>query len=317
MEPKVDEAGDGQSARRERIVYVMPEESSVKYAEDDLDFQKFLFRVWRSRIAIVLIVVAFATASTIYAMVATKWYRAEVLLAPAEAKSAPSLGGQLGGLVALAGGRLGAADTAEAVAVLESRELAGEFVNDLQLTKVFFADQWDEGRQTWSNDDATYWPDSRDAVDYFHGRILRVTTVRQSSLVTISVDWTDPEVASIWAAELVHRVNSRMRNRALHEAESNVEYLKQELAASNVVTFQQSIGRLLESEMQKFMLARGSEEFAFRVIDAAKAPKYPIRPKRVLIVLVGTILGTIFAVFVVLLGQVVRETRKKATNFSP
>jgi uncharacterized protein involved in exopolysaccharide biosynthesis len=105
----------------------------------------------------------------------------------------------------------------------------------------------------------------------------------------------------------VIRLNERLRERALQEAETNVAFLQTELGQTSVVTLQQSIGRLLESELQKLMLARGNEEFAFRVIDAASPPKERVRPKRALIAVVGTMLGGMLAVFGVFLLHAVRS----------
>jgi hypothetical protein len=80
---------------------------------------------------------------------AREWYRAEVLLAPADEKDSASLGGQLGGLAALAGVRVGSGgESAEAIAVLRSREFAREFIEDFDLLTVFFADEWDAQRKT-------------------------------------------------------------------------------------------------------------------------------------------------------------------------
>ena len=73
------------------------------------------------------------------------------------------------------------------------------------------------------------------------------------------------DIAAAWATDLVARLNDNMRLRALTEAERNVEYLHGEMAATNVATMRESIGSLLETELQKLMLARGNEEFAFRV----------------------------------------------------
>jgi len=69
---------------------------------------------------------------------------------------------------------------------------------------------------------------------------------------------------------------------------------------------QQTIGRLLETEMQKLMLARGNEQFAFRIIDSAEVPKRRVRPQRTLIVLVGGILGAMLSLIVVFVRRLVR-----------
>ncbi len=122
----------------------------------------------------------------------------------------------------------------------------------------------------------------------------------------MAIEWTDPELAAQWVALLVQRLNDYMRTRALNEAQANVEYLQAELAATTVVALQQAVGRLLEREHQKLMLARGNEEFAFRVIDSAVVPETPSRPNRRLMVIVATIFGGIISVFFVLARQFVR-----------
>ena len=259
---------------------------------------------------IVTVVSIFVIAAACYAFLAPEWYRAKVLMAPADVSSVPSIGGQLGGLVALAGGELGADDSTEAVAVLKSRDFARNFIKDLDLLPVFFKEDWNSEQGKWEIEDSSRWPDSRDAVEYFHDHVLNVSSDRQSSLVTVTVDWKDPKVAATWANELVRRVNLKLRDEAIREAETNIEFLQNELENRPVVTLQQSIGRLVESEMQKLMLARGRDEFSFRVLDGAEAPKYPARPKKALIVFIGLLVGTVAALFGVLASNALRATRQ-------
>ena len=90
-----------------------------------------------------------------------------------------------------------------------------------------------------------------------------------------------------------------MRQRELRDAQTSIEYLRAELAKTNEVVLQQSISRLIESEMQKITMARGNPEFAFKVIDRAEVPKRKSSPQRVLIVLVAAFLaGSVTAGFV-------------------
>jgi uncharacterized protein involved in exopolysaccharide biosynthesis len=90
-----------------------------------------------------------------------------------------------------------------------------------------------------------------------------------------------------------------MRVSALKEATRNIEYLEKSLASTTLVSMQQSIGRLLEAELQKSMLARGNEDFAFKVVDRAEAPKRRSRPNRLLLVELAFVFGGfIAAVFV-------------------
>jgi uncharacterized protein involved in exopolysaccharide biosynthesis len=285
----------------ERLVYVMPVENLAETSSDEISLVELAGVLWKGRGLILGVTLLFASISLAYAVLATEWYQAEVLLAPAEEKTTAAFGGQLGGLAALAGVSSGSAARFESLAVLQSRDLAREFIEEFDLLRVFFADRWDEATGSWTGDESKNGLEIRDAVSYFHANVLRVSQDRQSGLVTVSIQWTNPAIAVAWADAIVSRANAKLRERALREAETNVAYLEAELARTSVVALQQSIGRLLESELEKLMLARGNDEFAFRVVDAAAAARTPVRPKRVLIVLFGTLLGGIVAMFVVML----------------
>jgi len=283
----------------------MPEQGFVGTA-DEISLRELWGILWRGKWIIIAVTAAFAVASVVYALAQTEWYRAEVLLAPADERSAQGLGGQLGGLAALAGVSVGGGGSIEPIAVLRSREFARAFIADFDLVPVFFHKEWDAENNAWLGDDPEEHPEIRDAIKYFHENVLKVGEDRDTGLVTLAIEWTDPEVAAEWARELVVRLNEGLRARALNEAETNVSFLQTELGQTSVVTLQQSIGRLLESELQKLMLARGNEEFAFRVIDAASPPKERVRPKRALIAVVGTMLGGMLAVFIVLMSHAIR-----------
>jgi len=275
-------------------------------SQDEIRLADLWNIVWTGKWRIIGVTFAFALLSVVYALVATEWYRAEVLLAPAEERNVSSLQNQLGGLAALAGMSIGGGDSVEAVATLKSREFARDFIEEYGLLTVFFADKWDPANERWLVEDLRKQPDIRDAVRYFHEKLLRVSEDRATGLVTLAIEWTDPVLAAEWASVLVDRLNSRVRERALQEAETNVIYLQKELGQTNVLTLQQAVGRLLESELQKLMLARGTREFAFRVIDTADPPKRHIRPKRVLIVILGALAGGVVALIWVFLGNALR-----------
>jgi uncharacterized protein involved in exopolysaccharide biosynthesis len=200
----------------------------------------------------------------------------------------------------LAGLGIGEGGTAEPMAVLRSRELTQEFISEQRLLPVLFEDKWDTRTGKWKDSDSEKWPDVRDGVKYFNEKIRTIQEDKKTRLVTISVEWRDSNQAAEWAGMLVNRANAKLRARALAEAEANVKYLRQQLSTETVVTLQQSIGRLLDRELQSLMSARGKEDFAFRVIDAAEVPKYRSRPKRGLIVVGAVGAGIVFGIFLIL-----------------
>jgi uncharacterized protein involved in exopolysaccharide biosynthesis len=213
----------------------------------------------------------------------------------------------LGGLAALAGVSVGDASSIEPLAVMRSRALAREFIEARNLIPVLFSDKWDSQTGTWKVRDAAKAPDIRDAEEYFRRKILSVEEERRTGLVHVTVEWKHPEAAAEWATGFVEMANERMRQSAIIEANRNMSYLQSELDRAQVVVLQQSIGRLLESEMQKLMLARGNEEFAFRVIDRAQVPKRPIRPRAVPVVIVATLFGALATALGFVLASVTRK----------
>ena len=265
--------------------------------DDEIDLWQLWDTIWSGRWLIIAITSLFAVGGVTYALVAQEWYRAEVVLAPADKKGGMSGAlSQLSGLASLAGVSVGGGDNNEPLAVLKSKDFAREFITDMKLMPVLLKD--------WKGDKE---PDIRDALKIFTETVRTVSDDKKTGLVTLGVRWKDADTAALWANEMVKRLNDRLRNQALVEAERNVAYLQKEMAATSVVSLQQSMGRVLEGEMQKLMLARGNEQFAFKVIDRATPPKQRDAPRRSLIAIVATLAGGFLGILAVFLRQALRN----------
>lgn len=236
-------------------------------------------------------------------------YRAEALLAPIEIEARgglSGLAGQFGGLAALAGVdlRSGGNEKSEAVALLRSRALVMQFVDDLQLLPVLFADDWDAAVGSWRSGDPRDVPTNWDAFRLFDEEIRIVTENQKTGLVTLGIEWTDAEQAKAWADQLVARVNSETRLRAIREAERSLKYLNEQLQKTDVVELRQAIYTLIESQTKQMMLANVREDFAFKVIDPAVVPDPddPIRPRPVQLLALGLVGGLLLGVLAALLS---------------
>ena len=294
---------DGARIPAEGLVYVSPGPVFSGVSNDKISLRQVWRIIWRGKRTVIAATTIFALGSLAYALLATEIYRAEVLLAPAAEQSTPMIGGQLGGLAALVGVSVGEGNDVVALAVLQSREFARQFIEQLDLLPIFFEDEWDAENDRWREDDPTEAPDVRDGVKFFHKEIFEVSEEPRTGLVTLTIEWTDPDIAAEWASILVLRLNDRLRERALQEAQTNVDYLQSEMAKATLITLQESIGRLLEAELPKLMLAKGNEEFAFKIVDPAFPPRERVRPKRALTAIIGTILGGLLGIFIVLVGH--------------
>ena len=255
--------------------------------------------VWDGKYLIIGITGFFTTIAVAYALLATEWYRAEALLVPAEDQTMSDIRGNLSGLAAIAGVRTagGGNNRSEALAVLRSREFARDFITEFELLPVFLQDLDSSGEQ----------PDMRDVVKFFREDVLRVGEDGDTGQVTLGVEWQDPDIAAEWANVLVKRLNERMRDRASRDAEANINFLRAEMASNNIVALEQSISRIMESEMQKLMLARGNEEYSFRVIDRAESPRVRSRPRRTLLVASVLVVSGILSLLVVFIRSAMRR----------
>ena len=254
-----------------------------KFAQDDgFDLYEFSRTLWQGRWIMFIFTCAFTCAGLTYALLATEWYKAEVVMVPADdSKSLSGNLAQLGGLASLAGINIGSGGQTEAhLAVLKSKDLARDFIAQRNLTKVLLADKLDPQTGDWKIRDPAKQPDIRDAVEYFQKKVCAIVEDKKAGLVTLSITWKNSQISADWANDLAQRANAKLRDQATGEAERNIKYLKDEMAVATVTSLQQSIGRVLESEMQKLLLARGNDEFAFKIVDRAIAPKKPAWPSR-------------------------------------
>ncbi len=291
-------------------------------SEDELSLIDLWKIVWKRIWLILTLGPLTGVVGIVVAFNSTEIYRSEVLLAPASEDESggglAALAGQFGGLASMAGINIGGGnDTATAIATLKSRKFLLPFIEENRLNKVLFYKDWDEGSNSWirSNDrrgpDGT--PTNAELVEFFLDEVLRVSEDNKTGLVTLAMEWEDPELATTWANELSMRINSHLKEKAKLETEKNLAYLEELLAVTQVIEIRESLYPLIESQTQSAMLANAKEEYAFRIIDPAYVPEIRVRPKRTLIVLASGMLGGFLGIFLCFVLHFV-ETAKADTR---
>ncbi|MEJ0037614.1 MAG: Wzz/FepE/Etk N-terminal domain-containing protein [Gammaproteobacteria bacterium] len=244
----------------------------------------------------------------------TKIYRAEVLasvVSPESASPIKSLLGQYSGIAGLAGIQVGGEESATAgtIALLRSRIFIEQFIEEQKLLPVLFAKQWDAGQSKWRLKEGARPPTPQDGYGYFMKRVLFVVEDKQNSLVTVRVEWRDPVLAAEWANLLVARINETARDRAIRNSERAVDFLGKELEHTQTLEIRQSIYSLLQSQVNKKMMANTRPDFAFSVIDPAQAPdlnRYS-QPVPVLLGVLGFFAGGALGLITALLVPYIRE----------
>lgn len=290
--------------RRER------DEHEEREEYEALGMRSLLMSLLANRWWIIGSAVFFTVLMTALAFTMTPVYRASAILVPARLEGTSNLLdsalGQLGGLGSLVGLDMGRQqyDVEEALTILRSRQFTEKFIEDKGLMPKLFADEWDAVAGKWKKEA----PTPADAYRYFNEKIRTVSQDKRTGLVTLSIDWIDRHEAASWANELAQRLNEEMRTRAMQNADASVGFLEQELTTTSTVATREAIGRLIEAQVKKRMLASVTPEYAFRIVDRAMAPDEddPIRPKKLVMIVAGPLVGVALAVFIILVVNALR-----------
>ena len=260
------------------------------------------------RIAIVA-----AVTGAIFAAVAfssDKVFQSSVVLFPQESSTSSGLMsqlGQLGGIAGLMGLNVGGSKLRdESIAVLRSRAFSSEFIrrNDLlpQLTQAKALPFMSPAHQM----------KMQDAVDYFDANVRTIYDDKKLGIVRITIRWQDPNRAANLANDMARQLNMEVRDRVIREATNNIAYLHSELEKSQLVSLSQAIGSLLENELKRLMMARGSEEYAFRILDPAAPATRQVWPRPVFMGAMGVFIGGALAFLILLLPHVLTRTHREA-----
>lgn len=291
--------------------------------EDDIDLRELFSVLWAAKKRIVAITAVFAIVSVIYALNVADEYKANAVVAPADSGggSLGSMAGQLGGLASLAGINIGAGASSTALEAMEIMQSWGFIENfilihDLQVP-VIAAVGWNKSNNNLKLDDELYnaqsesWliedkdsgevrpPTSWELYEAFRER-LSISQDTTSGLVTIAIEYYSPQLAKQWVDQFVNSINEYMRTRKLTQVNRNIEYLTAQIDKTAITEMREVFYQLVEEQTKSKMLAEASPEYAFITVSKAMVPEKESKPNRALICILGTLLGGMLSVVLVL-----------------
>ncbi len=260
-----------------------------------INLGEMLGACWPRRWLIFICAVSCAGLALVLALLLPKDYTAWALLSPQTSQqgglgAASGLLAQYAGLAGMAGLSISADKArAERLALLSSRIVVGAFIEHEHLLPILFHDKWNSKAKRWKRN--VRQPTLYDGIQYFKKHVLTVVDQSGTGLVLIRIEWHDPHMAADWANGLVTEVNQYMRGKAIQRAKRHVVFLDARAQREHLISQQQAIARLMETELGREMLATGSEDYAFRILDPAQVPEKPSFPKPVLWTVFGLMLG--------------------------
>ena len=110
-----------------------------------------------------------------------------------------------------------------------------------------------------------------------------------------------PLIAQQWVTWLVDDINQAVKDQDVEEANRSIDYLKEQVANTALADLQTMFFELIQSQTETVMLAQVRPEYVFKTIDPAVVPEEKSKPKRALICVLGTMLGGMLGVVLVLI----------------
>lgn len=268
--------------------------------------------IFNKKITISIITLISAFSSLAFAISLPNIYKSEALLAPTnQEESLSSRLGEFSAFSGFAGLNIGSSKdkkSTEAIERIQSFHFFSEQVlpyiklEDLIAVKawnpqddevVYKKNIFDKSSNIWVRD-VSYpqqkIPSAQEAYKAYLD-ILTVNLDKNTSFVTIAIEHQSPKLAQEWVSIIVRQINQVMREIDSQLAKKYIAYLSEAEDIVKIKSVQNSISRLLESQMNILMMSNSNDSYIFTLIDSPLIAENKLRPSRLIICLIGTLLG--------------------------
>lgn len=249
-------------------------------------------------------------------------YKSDALLAPSfgENGSNYNFNNQIGGLASLAGIKVGGSSSADplslALEIVKTRVFVKQFIDKYEVGPQIYATKgWDEAKKYWEYDSTLYDPEKKTWVGAKVGdhnlyksflSNLDVRQLKGSGMVMISYTSYSPKFAQFCVEKIVRELNEYVREDMVHEAQNKINYLEEQIAATNISQMQGVFYSLIEQQLKTIMLASARDEYVLKTVDPAVVPERKQGPNRVFGVFLSSSFAFVFAVLFVVVREIVR-----------
>lgn len=288
-----------------------------------LDLVAMIRRRWR---ALLLPVVGALLVAIIYMHLATYKYQAELAVAPPQTSSSASLsgalGGNLGGLAALAG--VGGASGGGGLnfqlyrEAIFQRQTAETLAREPWVMQTIFQSDWDAARQSWAEPAGPLrrvrnsviallgirgrdWsaPDAAKLQEYI-GERVKVATSSKTPVVTISFEHPDPVFAARFLNRIHVVVDNNLKARLLSRTSENIDYISMKLQQVTIAEHRQALAQALSEQEKLRMTASSSVSFAAEPFGKAASSRRPVSPNPLIVLAAAIGAGLVIGMIAVL-----------------
>ena len=288
--------------------------------DDEIDFRELFSTLWLNKKFILILTGIFAVLSVIYSLSLTNLYTSQALLVPTSLNSNST--SQYKALASVAGVNLDdpSPDVTLAIAFINSKKIIRQlikhesFLPDLMAAKkwhiksnsiIYDDDLYDKKNKKWVREvDFPFQqvPSEQEAFELFSEQI-NITEDKKNQLVTLSVEHISPSVSQQWAEWIIDEANTMVANLRIEESENSIKYLNDQIKLTPYAELRTMFFSLIQENTQNMMLAKVSKQYALTIIDPPLIPEIKSSPQRALIFILGTLLGGMLSILIILVRK--------------
>ena len=299
----------------------LPEYRNDLIPDDEIDLKELFFVLWNGKWLISAVTGVAAVLSVAFALSLPNIYVSESILAPRGGEDlGSSLSRNYGGLAALAGVNLpsgsgGGVEIAKQ-AIFSSSFVEKYLIEDI-LVELMAVESWDAANDQLVIDAEVYniakdeWvrevsfpftskPHIDEVMQVYRAQVS-VSEDKQSGIITLRTEHLSPRVAQRWNQLIVQEINNFQREHKIQKADSAIKYLTKQRESNQLVKMDEIFSGLIEEQIKEKMLASVYDNYLFDVIQEPTLPILKSKPSRALICVLGTLLGGMLGLVIVLI----------------
>ena len=297
--------------------------------DDEIDLRELFHVLWDKIFYIGAITSIFSLISIIYALMLPNIYQSQAVMMPMEANQGMSgMLGQYSGMASLAGISLpseSGSKAQEAIARIQSLEFfSNSFLPQIKLENLMAVKKWNQASNTLIydagafNSESGQWvrkvkppisiiPSSQEAYKDYK-KIMSINEDKTTLFVKLSVKHKSPAIAQQWVEIIMEQIDQVMRDQDRQAALQSIAYLNSLAPTVNYEEIKKALASLQQEQMKRLMMVEANENYIFKVLDSPIVPEMKVKPKRSLIVILGTMLGMMLSVLGVLVWHYTRTS---------
>ena len=301
--------------------------------DDEIDLIELFRIIWNGKLRIIIFTFLASILSVFFSLSLPNIYTSDAKLVSvsSDESSLNNISKQLGGLASFAGVSLGSGQADKStlgLEVLRSRQFFNKLITDYDfIVPLMASEDWDKASNSLIFDDDIYDPKLKKWIEPIsetgpskqeaHQLFLKKMNISQNKLtgvVSISIEHYSPFIAKYWLESIIKEINEITRIEDIEKAKRSIKYLNKEIESTRIADIKAGLNNLVQTQLEKIMIAQATPEYLFKIIDPPIAPEKKSAPSRALICILGFLLGGILGVIYVLVNFYYKKSKKEKTN---